>query len=137
MPEKTPNDFGGVLEQFEASHDTLFEISQPLYQHTPNLVSFYMVPDLLVRVEFRRVRRQIKYPESPCGRSHISLNLRRPVDRVIVDDEIDRFLATPVGLTGVVCVRLLGRNRVLFDTFGSTFMNRAIRSPSQFPIQSS
>ncbi len=52
-PEITPNDSGRALEQFQASRDTLFEVSEARCQPAPNPMAFDLVPDQFVGVEFQ------------------------------------------------------------------------------------
>ena len=93
MQEKIAHDFGRAPERFESSRNTLLEIGESLYQHAPYSVVLYMVPYLFVGVEFRRIWRQVEYPQTSLGGSHILLNLCGPVDRMAVDNDIDRFVA--------------------------------------------
>ena len=68
-------------------NDHLLHLVGAGYGLPADAVIFQMVPDLLVGVELRGIRRQAEERELTFGRFHEPRNQCRPVDRVAVDDQ--------------------------------------------------
>lgn len=87
MPEQRAHQSWRLLQRAQEADNQLFQMFWALDRRFTHFVVLEMVPHQFVRIQVGAIRRQVKQPESIALLGYESLDRRRSMHRMAIDDQ--------------------------------------------------